>query len=242
MMELITTPEDKRSYYVVMPSEVYDDDRITDSALRLYGHIARYACSDGYCWASNSKLAEDCKKSERAIRDALKLLEACGHIWRDADEEGRRRIWIRKPASVNRQGGGENLPGGAAEICHHNNTSNNNTPYNPPEGDGEKKASKGKLTPERRAELEKFWAVFWDAYPKKVDKQEARDKFMRLAPDRALMVTIYRALEKQKRSARWRDKRYIPSPRRWIGKQLWTDEIDEGRSGGVVNEEEVEYW
>lgn len=242
--EITTTSgvaEEKRSYYIVMTSEIYDDERVNDGALRLYGHIARYASSEGYCWASNAKLAEDCKKSERAVRDALKLLEECGHIYRDADAEGRRRIWIKRPTvAENCHGGGENPPSPQAEICHQNNTSNNNTPYSPPEGEGARKA---KATKERREELERFWTAFWNAYPKKVDKKEAREKFMRLAPDRPLMVTIYRALEAQKQTPKWRDKRYIPSPRRWIAKELWTDEVEVASAGsGVIEDEEVVDW
>lgn len=232
MFDTNATPmEDKKSYYIVMTSEVYDDERVSDSALRLYGHIARYAAQEGYCWASNAKLAEDCKKSERAVRDAMKLLEDCGHIWRDADEAGRRRIWIRKPVSANCQGGGEILPGGAAENCHQNNTSIIIPPYNPPK--------------KRAEELEHWFGLFWQEYPKKVDKQDAHDKFMRLAPDRPLMVVIWRALKRQKRSEQWQERRFIPSPRRWIGKRLWEDEVDVppgSSSSAVVEEGEVTYW
>lgn len=142
-------PKSKKSYYAVATSDVLDDERLTDKALRLYLHISRYANQEGYCWASNATLAEKCGCSARAVQRALLLLEACGHIFRDEDRNDNRRIWITKPSAQGNKPGDDTVAphdDTVTEIrqnCHashdenvtHNNTSlinkSNNIPLTP---------------------------------------------------------------------------------------------------------------
>lgn len=82
---------------------------------------------------------------------------------------------------------------------------------------------------------------FWDAYPRKEDKQKALRAWQRLNPDAELCAVISRALEKQKHSPQWtRDGgRYIPYASTWLNGRRWEDELperptppsDEGRRG-----------
>lgn len=67
---------------------------------------------------------------------------------------------------------------------------------------------------------------FWDAYPRKVDKQKALKAWKRLSPDETLYQVIMSILEKQKRSLQWqRDGgAYIPYPSTWLNGRRWEDE------------------
>lgn len=67
--------------------------------------------------------------------------------------------------------------------------------------------------------------IFWEKYPKKVDKQEAIKVFLRLKPTAELFKQIMDAVEIHKRCKQWRDKQYIPYPSVWLRNKRWEDEI-----------------
>lgn len=76
-------------------------------------------------------------------------------------------------------------------------------------------------------ELNESFSDFWDKYPKKVKKKEARELWMRLKPDHELVTVILRALDRQKCSSQWKknDGQYVPNPTTWIRGQMWEDEL-----------------
>lgn len=76
-----------------------------------------------------------------------------------------------------------------------------------------------------RAREESF-AAFWAAYPNKVDKQEARELWTKLAPEAALVEQIMAGLARSKTSRQWvKDGgQFIPSPAKWLRRRKWTDE------------------
>ena len=75
--------------------------------------------------------------------------------------------------------------------------------------------------------------LFWDKYPKKVKKKKARDLWQKLRPDAGLVSVILDALEKQKRSDRWKRDggQYIPDPTTWLNGRRWEDELPPGPDG-----------
>jgi hypothetical protein len=70
---------------------------------------------------------------------------------------------------------------------------------------------------------------FWEAYPRKVGKQDALRAWNKLAPDDALLAVMLAALERQKSWDEWtRDKgRYIPHPATWLNGRRWEDQQPE---------------
>ena len=70
------------------------------------------------------------------------------------------------------------------------------------------------------------FAEFWNAYPRKVNKQGAYAVWCRLKPSEALQATIMEALEAQKVSRQWTAENgaYVPHPRTWIMGRRWEDE------------------
>ena len=66
---------------------------------------------------------------------------------------------------------------------------------------------------------------FWKAYPRKVNKREAREKWNKAKlPD---LPIVLKAIEDQKKTDQWqRDNgKFIPHPSTWINKERWEDEI-----------------
>lgn len=100
------------------------------------------------------------------------------------------------------------------------------------EADTKVPTSKKDNTPSKREQEEKYLQMFnefWKLYPKKVDKANARKKWLRLKPNDELFKTIMSALENQITLKKWHeiDKQYIPNPTTWINGERWEDEIKE---------------
>lgn len=93
-------------------------------------------------------------------------------------------------------------------------------------------SEKKKNTSSKKEQEEKYLEMFnefWKLYPKKVDKANARKKWLRLKPNDELFKTIMSALENQITLKKWHeiDKQYIPNPTTWINGERWEDEIKE---------------
>lgn len=67
--------------------------------------------------------------------------------------------------------------------------------------------------------------IFWEKYPKKLNKEKAHCAFMRIKPSEQLFEQILNALEIHKRCKQWRDKQYIPYASTWLNGKRWEDEI-----------------
>ena len=65
---------------------------------------------------------------------------------------------------------------------------------------------------------------FWIAYPKKIGKKPAQEKFSKL--DSSLLDKIIQALEAQKKTEQW-IKGFIPNPLTWLNQERWEDEVEE---------------
>lgn len=71
--------------------------------------------------------------------------------------------------------------------------------------------------------------VFWNEYPKKVDKQAALKAWKKIKPDEGLMQQIVASVRKWKASDQWNKEngQYIPYPATWLNKRRWEDEVPE---------------
>lgn len=68
---------------------------------------------------------------------------------------------------------------------------------------------------------------FWESYPKKVSKGQARRTWQKLNPNEQLQGKILATLEQAKTSEQWAKEngRYIPNPSTWLNAEGWEDEI-----------------
>lgn len=84
---------------------------------------------------------------------------------------------------------------------------------------------------------------FWDAYPRKVAKPDARKKFERLNPDDELLKSMLAAIEKSKGSEQWTKDggQYIPYPATWLYHRRWEDDLPEKKISKAGFESERDY-
>ncbi|WP_109477678.1 replication protein [Paraburkholderia sp. C35] len=67
--------------------------------------------------------------------------------------------------------------------------------------------------------------IFWSAYPRKTQKQDALKAFTTLNPDDDLLEQILAGLDIAKKSEQWKQKRFIKHASTWLNKACWQDEL-----------------
>lgn len=78
----------------------------------------------------------------------------------------------------------------------------------------------------RASALDRRFAAFWAAYPKKVGKQDALRAFARLKVGEDQLGAMLAAIEQQRASPQWAKDggQYIPNPATWLRQGRWEDE------------------
>lgn len=94
-----------------------------------------------------------------------------------------------------------------------------NTPL-PPNGGAQVDA----IEPEAGGLAERF-ARFWAAYPRKEAEARARRRFMRIAPDEALLARMLAAVADQASGEPWKREggRFVPLASTWLREERWKD-------------------
>lgn len=72
---------------------------------------------------------------------------------------------------------------------------------------------------------EYYFKLFWEAYPKKVNRSRARYAWESVPIDIAVYGDILRAVEAYSKSRQWQDKMYVPNAENFIADRRWEDEI-----------------
>ena len=90
--------EEIQSYYVVIPTIIFEDENLKDSSKLLYGLISTLINKNGYCYAGNEYLANKRKTTPQNISRLLKELEERKYIiieyLRDGAIVKNRKIYI----------------------------------------------------------------------------------------------------------------------------------------------------
>ncbi len=70
------------------------------------------------------------------------------------------------------------------------------------------------------------FSIFWDAYPKKVNKQATKKAFAKLKQPQETLPVILKALEWQRQSEQWTKDgtNYVPNPATYLNNARWEDE------------------
>ena len=70
--------------------------------------------------------------------------------------------------------------------------------------------------------------LFWQNYPRKVAKGDARKAWLQTESIRPDMKTVIEAIQKQCQSEQWRKDggKFIPYPATWLRQERWDDELD----------------
>lgn len=99
---------------------------------------------------------------------------------------------------------------------------------------------------EYKQETERAFNEFWEAYPRKVAKADAKKAYMKIDPDSEFHAKMLSAIETAKKSDHWvsENGKYIPYPATWLNKGCWDDEYPESNGGanhnGARNERRVD--
>lgn len=219
---LMRMENDKPGYWAVIPAGVRYDPELRPNAKLLYAEITALANAEGYCWASNERIADWYGISPKTVGSLIRQLAQHGYVTVELLHDATnaitgRRIWIDRPEDSappllkNEDTPLKNEDTPVLKNGEDNNTRANN---NPP------KAPKGAVwDPEM---FERFWTL----YPKKKDKAKAIKEWNRLKADRKLMGVMSAALKAQMASEEWqRDNgRAVPYPCRWLSHRRWEDE------------------
>lgn len=75
--------------------------------------------------------------------------------------------------------------------------------------------------------IEDKFNKFWQIYPRKVGKGNAKKIFYKIKPSNALFNQIIEAVEMQKNSIDWKKEKgqFIPHPSTWLNQERWQDEL-----------------
>lgn len=94
------------------------------------------------------------------------------------------------------------------------------------EQDQEQEQDQDVGTVARASAIDRRFAAFWAAYPKKVGKQDALRAFARLKVGEDQLGAMLAAIEQQRASPQWAKDggQYIPNPATWLRQGRWEDE------------------
>lgn len=173
-----------------------------------------FANQDGECFPSRATLSAKAGVSLRTVDSSLKVLEQKAFIEKKNRKDGNEKISnlytvlvggveqdVRYLAQDVREGSAESAPGGSAGPAHRTNSI-------------------------KELNISNYsFEVFWEKYPKKVDKKKAESKWAKI-PEKTRAVIIG-DIELRKESDSWK-RGYVPHPTTYLNGERWNDEITKG--------------
>lgn len=80
----------------------------------------------------------------------------------------------------------------------------------------------------RSEETDQDFQKFWQAYPKKVAKDQAKKAFKKINPSSELLDEMLNSVEKFKKTDGWKKDggQYIPYPATWLNNKRWEDSVE----------------
>ena len=67
---------------------------------------------------------------------------------------------------------------------------------------------------------------FWDQYPRKKNRKEAEESFIKLQPNDEVIGLIEKNISDRLESGEWEEQKFIPYPAKYLTNSLWLDEPD----------------
>lgn len=184
----------------------------------------------GRCDPSHKRLASDCGMSVATLKRCLRSLSDNGYISvinRTTDKgstSNHYQLEMTYPLAQNEPPPSSNFTprGDQNELqTRKTNQEENHNPFKSPKGEPH------------------GFDEFWQVYPRKQGKGQARKAWRKIKPSQDLKERILWAVEQQKQSEQWQKEggTYIPLPATWLNQERWDDEIQTGRqrpNGGLV--------
>lgn len=210
--------------YLTIDGIAYKDERLKDFNIKaLYCRIKMYINlkPDGSCFASNETLSKYIGKSPTWIKEKIAFLKELKYIYEESFDGRQRHLKLYKA---------ENSQLKISCLPAENRLSD---PIVPLKEDlkiikeiSQKKSSSQKNKSSILKEKLYFdFNKFWKVYPRKVAKPSAQKTWNKIYFKLPSMNIILSAIQEQKKSDQWQDKKYIPHPSTWLNAEQWNDEI-----------------
>lgn len=180
----------------------------------------KFICKPGQFITSSTKLAVASGCTRQNVRTALKRFKNYGFITYESTKSG---LLITVVNWEKYQGNNDDLTNELTNRLTNGQPTPNQrlTTTKNDKNDKNDKKKKKEYPPDPN--FDKFWEV----YPKKVAKMDARKAWEELSPDDDLVQKIISAVKRQRDWPQWRDKQYIPYPATWLRGRRWEDTLDD---------------
>jgi len=210
-------------WYAVIPSEILSSKELSSSGKLLVGVLISLSNKKGYCFASNQYISETLGVSLAYVRALIKELEDKEIIVREISskkigESGNRTIRLvdlKLMKEDSKEKGGATIVSGGV-LPEYQGGATIVSPYNK---DNNKENNKVNILPDRFDE-------FWELYGKKVGKEKAKSKWMKLKEsDKSaclLAIPNYKIARP--------DPQYRKDPERYLSHRVWEDELPTSNS------------
>jgi hypothetical protein len=202
--------------------------------------VADRAHDDGVAWPSIPGLCEATCYGRTAVIDAVRWLERAGFvsIEKSAGRNNRFKIDLervgsakfagptRPPAVPVREADPSAKRTPPVREADPHPSASRTAPVRQADPNHKKPPSKHQTTPTRADDIDRRFAEFWAAYPRRVGKEAARKAFDKRRPGEELLATMLAAIARQVRSPEWiKDAgQYIPHASSWLNGARWEDE------------------
>ena len=240
---------EKPGYWAVIPAKVRYDEELRPNAKLLYAEITALSNAEGYCWASNDRLAAWYGISPKTVGALIQQLAEKGYITVELlRDESRaitgRRIWIDRPTDAappilkNEE---TPLKNEETPILKNEERNNTRVKNNPPEAPqrGPRARREPMKTPAWKPER---FEGFWQYYPIHTSKQAAMRAWDRLKPGDELIATIGKALRRQMATEQWTRGIGIPYAATYLNQRRWEDEVERAPKAAEGRKEAEVEW
>ena len=207
--------EKQETGFAQIANDLLNDKRLSWKAKGIYAYI--YSKPDDWDFSAK-RMADDVIDGRDGTLSGIKELEDAGYITRKKLPNGRILYYVRiEPEQAEADLGTPKpeppQPTMASTHCGESRPISNK----------EEKVIKSKSNKEYIIRFENFWK----AYPKKVSKKKALEKWLKLKPDQHLFETIMKGVEDYKKTEQWKKDNgtFVPMPVTFLNQERYHDEI-----------------
>ena len=230
-------------HYTPIPNDMFRTPGIKSRAIHVFGNMR----SNRSGWKTNTRaVAESTGLNRKTVMDALNDLIEMGYVERimvpgvaGQFATYKYRVFDRPARKADTVPGVENGPGDLVQ-----KTDRAPGPKNGPiKKNSSKKTNKEEPPIVPQGDVRDQFDDFWDAYPKKVGKGQARKAYT-TAVKKVDGGTLMEKLElfKAHHEKLGTDKRYIPNASTWLNGERWDDELIESTNDSAPSLDEVLSW
>jgi len=205
----------ERNWFAVLTAEVLYDRNITDTQKILYAIVSNLTNAKGYCFATNSYLAEVMNCSQESVRRHLSALEQSGYILRHIEENNglrKRRLYLASTPPTELRGTPHRIVGTPPTELWGIITDSNNKVENPLLTSNKLEAN----TPPQ--DFDKLW----DMYGKKIGKAPALRSWQRLSKKdkREVLDHVPKYIENHERADKLK---FLPHLSTYLNQKRWQE-------------------